>query len=1041
MASLSWVASAADSKIQFNRDVRPILSDACFHCHGPDQKSRKAQLRLDLREEALKAGKSGAVAIIPGKPDESEVVKRLFTADPDDLMPPEEAHKTLTQKQKETLRRWIADGAEYQSHWAYTPLVRPAVPPMAGAQNAVDAFIRHRLAEQNLDLSPSAPPEALCRRLHLDLIGLPPAPDEVKKFAAAYQANAKAVVEAKINELIGNAHFGERWAVWWLDVARFTDTVGFHGDQNQRIFPYRDYVIDSFNKNKKFDAFTIEQLAGDLLPNATAEQKVASGFNRLNMMTREGGAQPKEYLAKYGAERTRTVGTAWLGATFACAECHDHKYDPITTRDFYSLQAFFADVKQWGVYSDYGYTPNPDLRGWSNDHPFPPEIEVESAYLKSRISQLKAKSDRLVAATSQVLSTDAVQKEKFVAWTGTALQWFGAHPTGWQSPAPSVSSSAPKKKKGKAAAKQPAPTPNPAASAEEEPPWQVQEDGTVVFDHGAADNTELRFKPAAGWIAAFRVELLACECHQGSILRNGKSDSASLKVSASLLKKGTPKPGAVGVAAADSATKEPRYANGADILGIRDVWRTSAAKAKEAQTGVFLLDRPILLAEGDEFIVQLNDNMAGAVRVSISPFAPPLGDGAWMDHLKASLQAAAAGPPIIVQQAFLTGTGWNREALKSVQNIAAEIAECRGGKAWTMVTEQMAPLAIRVLPRGNWMDESGAVVQPQVPHFLPQIANPESRRLTRLDLARWICSPENPVTGRTVMNRLWKQFFGNGLSAVVDDLGAQGEPPSHPELLDWLAVEFRESGWDFQHIVRLITTSAVYQQSSNLRPEVHEADPNNRLLSSQNPRRLDAEFVRDNALAISGLLVPDIGGPSVKPYQPPGYYESIQFPSRDYLPDKDDRSWRRGVYMHWQRTFLHPMLANFDAPMRDECAAARVLSNTPQQALTMLNDPVFTEAARVFAQRLLVTAGGDAGKLTTAFHLALSRSPKAAEAASLTAFLSEQRKYFQANGADAEKVAALGNAPHTAGVDPAELAAWANVCRVILNLHETITRY
>jgi hypothetical protein len=391
-------------------------------------------------------------------------------------------------------------------------------------------------------------------------------------------------------------------------------------------------------------------------------------------------------------------------------------------------------------------------------------------------------------------------------------------------------------------------------------------------------------------------------------------------------------------------------------------------------------------------------------------------------------------------ETYLISTAFDRKAFDQYMTLHRQWLETRGGKAWTMVTSACIPLTVRVLPRGNWQDESGPIVEPAVPHFLPQIDNEGGRLATRVDLARWLCSKENPITPRMFVNRLWKQFFGNALSMVVDDLGAQGEPPSHPELLDWLAVEFRDNQWDVKHVVRTIVMSNTYRQDSRLRPKLLIADPHNRLLASQNPRRLEAEIIRDNALAIAGILNLKMGGPSVKPYQPPGYYDNLQFPNRDYVADLDRRQWRRGVYMHWQRTFLHPMLANFDAPAREECTANRTLSNTPQQALTLLNDPSMVEAARALADRLLTTAHDDEARLDMAYELALARLPRSQEKASLLKMLASQREHYRATADEADEVLQVGILPAKCSDKP-ELAAWTSVTRVILNLHETITRY
>lgn len=1031
---------SAEEKVRFNRDIRPIMSDTCFHCHGFDKNSRKGGLRLDIREEALKPAKSGEIPIVPGKPEESEIIKRIFTDDEDDLMPPEEAHKTLTPKQKDMFKRWVAEGAVYEAHWAYTPLVKPPVPAVQGGriENAIDAFIVAKLADNKIAPSAEADKRTLLRRLSLDIIGLPPTPEEMEAFLADKSPQA---YEKQVDRLLKSPHYGERMAVWWLDVARFSDTVGFHGDQNQRIFPYRDYVINAFNKNIPFSQFTTEQLAGDLLPNPTPEQLVATGFNRLNMMTREGGAQPKEYLSKYGAERVRTVSGAWLGSTFGCAECHDHKFDPIAAKDFYTLQAFFADVKQWGVYSDYGYSPNPDLKGFNNDYPFPPEIEIESPYLNERQSRLRQEQAELIAATVKASETDARARALALNWLDQAKQFFVKHPSGWGTPVPEVKTSAMPKAKPKDAKAAPK---NETAKEAFKSEFKVQPDGRILFESPSTDLTEIRLEPDAGWVSAIKVELMPDVRHKGSIVRGGAQTSTSLKVSASLQTKSAPKGAALTFRHADADFKKPDYASGAEIIGITREWRTSTEHWNKPHTAVWWLDQPRLLGAGDVIVLRIDGNSAGSVRVSISPFAPPaVLSEEWMAGLSRALHDQRSPDIALVNEAYFTGTAWNKAAYDQYKKLATSVLECRDGKAHSMITVAVAdPLKVRILPRGNWQDETGEEVVPATPHFLPSFANESGNRLTRLDLAKWMCSDKNPLTPRAVMNRLWKQFYGNGLSAIVDDIGAQGEPPSHPELLDWVASEFRDGGWDMKHMIKLMVMSATYRQSSSLRPELRDLDPANRWLASQNPRRLDAEFVRDNALFVSGFLNTEMGGPSVMPYQPPDYYENLQFPDRKYIANTDDRQWRRGVYMHWQRTFLHPMLANFDAPMRDECVANRNLSNTPQQALTLLNDPSFVEAARVFAGRLLrEKQADDQARLNRAFELAVGRPVSDKAVTALLPFLSSQRELYKGNQVDAEKVMHIGIAPVPADISSAELAAWTSLCRVILNMHETITRY
>ncbi len=978
-------------------------------------------MRLDLREEALKPTRNDVIPIVPGRPEESEIIFRIT----DDLepMPPEEAHKRLTSEQKELIRRWVAEGAVYEVHWAYAPLVRPPLPDsgVGGSSHPIDAFVRARLAAEEIEPSPEADKSRLLRRLSLDLTGLPPTPAELGAFLADPDPGA---YERQVERLLASPHHGERMAVWWLDIARFADTVGFHGDQNQRIFPYRDYVINAFNANKPFDQFTIEQLAGDLLPGATEEHRIATGYNRLNMMTREGGAQPAEYIAKYGAERVRSVSAAWLGSTFGCAECHDHKFDPIKASDFYELQAFFADLKQWGVYSDYDYTPNPDLAGFNNDYPFPPEIEVRSPYLAARQRQLEAElADHRAASRARRENVEVALA--FEAWIDQARAFLAREPSGWSQP-------------GLVAVlqKKAVPDGEPVPSAP---------DGIVCLSQELRSGESLRLTLSASRdpIAAVRIDFTEAPRADP----DGRKDNSRNRVTlAAVVRSAGGTERKVGFVFADAAAKDPHFLGGAEAIGIVRGWRIPRGAADAVRSGIWLPAQPLRLAEGEVLELKLSGEAVPPFRVFTSPF----GSADALSSASAAVREAIMIPrerrlesqDELLADAWLLSTAWDPAAFDRHHDLAEKIRETRDGRAWTMVSQAAEPRPVRVLARGDWQDESGPLVLPATPSFLPgRRESTAEKRLTRLDFARWLVSAENPITARTVVNRLWAMFFGTGLSATLDDLGAQGEVPSHPELLEWLACEFREQSWDLRHMVRLLVTSATYRQGSNLRPELLERDPGNRLLAAQNPRRLEAEFVRDNALAIAGNLnLRALGGPSVKPYQPAGYYAALQFPDRTYVASDDDEQWRRGVYMHWQRTFLHPMLANFDAPARDECAAQRVPSNTPQQALTLLNDPTFLEAARLFAARLQREADGDEGRIRRAFLIALSRDPRPAEQASLLGFLREVRRHYGANVAEAGQLLGIGIAPRPGG-DPVELAAWTSLARVLLNSHEVITRY
>ncbi|WP_309707685.1 PSD1 and planctomycete cytochrome C domain-containing protein [Armatimonas sp.] len=943
LASLmSFAALAAPQKtepVRFNRDIRPILSDNCFACHGPDKNKRQAGLRLDQPNRAVISGDILA----------SVLVKRVQ----DGTMPPAAFHKILTSAQKQLLMRWIGEGAKYEGHWSFQP-----ISPRVGT--GIDAIITARLAKEKLTRAPLADKATLIRRVSLDVTGLPPRPERVAAFVSDTRPDAYAKL---VDELLASPHYGERMAVPWLDAVRYADTVGYHGDQNMNAWAYRDWVVDAFNANMPFDRFTREQLAGDLLPSPTPSQLTATCFNRLNMVTREGGAQPKEYLHKYATDRVRTVGMAWMGLTTGCAECHDHKFDPLTQRDFYALAAYFADVKQWGVYADYGYTPNPDLRGVNNDYPFFPEISVESRYLKQRIAQLQGQIETLAAPLSVSQS-----------WLGEQNAYVQANPDGWEA-----------------------------------------DEKVVLTGNKATDEVRsLALKNRS--FASVRLELYPVE---GSLFRKGvRSETVNLSV-AIVGKDG--KTRNIPLRHAAASAFEPIYRNSFALLGVHRGWKLADSQAQVAQTAVYRFEKPITLGEGESLRVTLPGCDLACFRLSTSPLVP-------RDPDDLTLPGKALTP-----RDYLLATAADASAFAKAKALESEIIGYRGGRTPVMVTERAkTPLTMRVVPRGNWQDETAPVVTAATPSFLPKPTGG-----SRLELANWLIDKSNPLTSRVFINRLWKHFFGVGLSPSIEDLGAQGEPPTYPELLDMLAADFQRD-WNVKRAVKQLVLSEAYRRSSVMSAAQKSKDPQNKLWASQNPRRLEAEFVRDNALAIAGLLNPSVGGPPAMPYQPEGYYAPLQFPDRNYVADKNDSQWRRGVYMHWQRTFLHPMLASFDAPNRDEPSCTRTNANTPQQALTLLNDPEFVEAARVFAGSLRTKT--DDAKLTEIYQRALARAPKPQEQKSLLAFLAKVRTEYAARPEDAQKFLATGNAPLPEG-DAVELASWASVCRVVLNLHETITRY
>ena len=989
------------AKIEFNRDVQPILSDNCFYCHGNDPKHREADLRLDIRDEAVKAE-----AFIPGKAAKSELVSRILTTDEDDLMPPPDSHKKLTQRQKEILKKWIDQGAAYQQHWSYEKPVKAAIPT---GKNGVDVLVQQRLAQIGLKASPRADARTLIRRLYLDLIGLPPKPEEV----AAFEKDASPAAYAKLVEsLLQNPHYGERMAIGWLDVVRFADTIGYHSDNPHNVWPYRDYVIQSFNSNKRFDRFTLEQIAGDLLPDANQETRVGSAFNRLLLSTEEGGAQAKDYEQRMLTDRVRAVGNAWIGQTTGCCQCHDHKFDPWTQRDFYSLGAFFADIKE-------------PILGRRE-----PGMLVLDAQAQKRQADI---AQRLAALQAEFAKPRPDLAPGQAAWEKQALE--AVTTSGMWQPLKQITATSAKKNIALKADKEGVVRATIDAKRNE----RKQNDGTEIYTLAAKlppGTTGIRIEalkeklPGIGLASNGNFVL-----SEVTLTTGGKSKLPIAFASATFEQKTFP-------AAATIDGIANKKENGWGVLGStgadQSLYLELATPITEANAAVTLT---LTFGWGE------NHEIANLRLSSTSAPKPIRAPGTSLPAAEiANILKTAPEKRTPEQKQKLTAA--YKQIAPELNDLRAKIATVEKEKA---DFENAAPKCIvsisdtnkrtvRILPRGNWMDESGEVVKAALPGYLPK-PKIEGRDLTRLDLAQWLVSKDNPLTARTVMNRLWKQFFGTGLSKVLDDLGAQGEPPVNPALLDWLACEFMDSGWDMQHMIRVIVSSATYQQASTSTKELTAADPYNRECARQSPFRLDAELVRDNALTISGLLVPKIGGPSVKPYQPAKYWENLNFPTREWQNDSGEGLYRRGLYTWWQRSFTHPSMLAFDAPSREECVAERNRSNIPQQALVLLNDPTYVEAARVFAARILTEPSGDASqRITWAVQQALQRKPSADELRALSALFAQQLADYQKEPAAAAALLKTGAAPVAPSLNLSELAAWTHVARVLLNLHETITR-
>jgi len=1028
---LAVAAFAIDARaIDFAREIRPILSENCFACHGPDAAKRKAELRLDDKASAQKPAESGETAIIPGNIEKSELLRRITSTDKEEVMPPPKEHKKLKAEEIALLTRWVKEGANWTGHWAFEPVKAPA-PPAPG--NPIDGFVVARLAAEKLALSPEADRARLIRRVSLDLTGLPPTIPEVDAFLAD---KTPAAYEKVLDRLLASPHFGERLALPWLDVARYGDTSGYHNDSLRDMWLWREWVIKAFNANKPFSDFTIEQLAGDLLPKATIDQQVASGFHRNVMTSDEGGLIEEEYLNIYVVDRVATTGTAWLGLTIACAQCHDHKYDPITQRDFYQLYAFFNNVPETGKDGVRDRNPKPFLTVATPEQQAQlDKFTTDVAAAQAQIPELEKGLDARQAAWEKQVASAGGVKEPAGPWTRFPLDADGKGTT----------------HDGKTIEGKVTGT---VTFAEGAAGTALRVEGKGAIDYGEQFGFEkdqpftaaawLRLKPQGGspfgkMDATPDIRGWDLELHGGkpSVHLSHKWPNEAIHVQA---EKELP----FDVFNHVSFT----YDGSGKAAGVKLYVNGQVVKTtvqKDNLTGTIVTKDPFSIgrrgATGAPFTGRIDD-LRIFPRALTEPEIASLGGGA---HLSLVAIPAEQRTPAQKEQLKKFFRETQAADFAAAQTRVAELTKQRADFEKTvpntMVMAEMAkPRDTFMKVRGDY-DKNGEKVTAGTPGFLPplpaQAANGE--RFTRLDLARWLVAPENPLTARVAVNRWWAMLFGTGLVKTVNDFGAQGEWPSHPELLDWLAADFAKD-WNIKRSIKQIVMSATYRQSSAVSQELLARDSENRLLARGPRHRLEAETIRDNALAISGLLNRTIGGKSTRPAQPPGIWEINEMGSQSYQKSPGTEQYRRGLYTYWRRSTVYPSFITFDAPTREFCAATRARTSTPLQSLVLMNDPVYVEAARVLAQRVLAEAPADnAARLDHVWRLALSRPASAKERAVLEKTLTQQLATYGQDAAAAAALLKVGDAPKPANAQDGELAAWTAVANVILNLNETIT--
>ena len=1029
-----WIVSVAvqaEEPLSFNRDIRPILSEHCFQCHGPDAQQQQGGLRIDKREAAVEPADSGKIAIVPNDPTTSELIARITSADADLQMPPPSTGKPLSEAQVQSLRRWIEQGAKYEGHWAFLPPSKPTVPLVELEQeyrNPIDRFLLAKLQSQGMGFSSRATKETLLRRVTLDLTGLPPTLEELDDFLADSSEDA---YEKVVDRLLDSPHYGEQMALPWLDLARYADSNGFQIDSSRQQWPWRDWVIDAFNKNMPFDQFTIEQIAGDMLENATLDQKVASGFQRNHRLNGEGGIIAEEWRVETVIDRLETTGLTWMALTFNCCRCHDHKYDPISQREFYSLFAYFNNVAESGT-----------LQGESRNTE--PVIAVPTNELRD---QLKGLETELQTSISALEIANAKIAEEMVPWEAELIKAIAADQPTWRT----LSATEVTAQSGATLAR--------------------QADGSYLASgpNPNHDIYEITSSVAPGPLTGILLECFPdASLPQQSLGRypNGNFVLTRLEIEVTQGSDAKPLIGKVVRAEADYSQKGWEIGN--TIGGDPGKgWAVDGPSRKEICRAMFLLETPIEILADSQLKIRLVQQTLGQHNIgrfrlastSLPKDAVAINGPQVPDSLK-NLLAIRAEDRTEAQRKELeeyyrkTGNGPYHVAFRKIEEVRKRIAEVEAKLPTVMVMKEIEkPRDAFVLIRGEY-DKRGDKVEASLPKVLPPMR--ESDPNNRLGLARWIADRNNPLTARVWVNRMWEKFMGNGLVKTTENFGSQSEWPSHPELLDWLALEFMDPtwtlrvgqqpahGWDMKALQKTIVMSFAYQQSASLagKERLVELDPDNRWLGRGPRFRLSGELLRDQALQVSGLLTEKVGGPSVRPYMPDGVWDetSVYGDLRNYRHDQDNNLYRRSLYTVWKRTAAPPTMLLFDAPNREICTVKRSRTNTPLQALSLLNEVTFVEAARKLGQRMLThSSESPEEKLRYGFRLATSRNPSDRELRVLVDSWKEDVAYYSEHPEQAEELRKFGESK-SENFNPAQLAAFTLAGNVLLNLDEVITR-